>query len=196
MNDVLLSALGRVLAEWTGRDRVLIAMEGHGREDLFDDVDLSRTVGWFTTLFPVVLAIPPEPDWAVVIRAVRGQLRAVPAHGIGYGALQYLGGPESAARLRASAPRPQISFSYLGQSDATITEDGLVGAVLPAIGEARDPNGTRHHLLDVTGSVCEGQLTFAWTYSASLYSEETVRRLADCLIEALRQIIRHRPEKK
>jgi len=195
VNDVLLSALGRVLSDWTGRDRIVIAMEGHGREDLFDDVDLSRTVGWFTTLFPVALTIPPQPDWAVVIRSVRRQLRAMPGHGLGYGALRYLGGAGSSERLLAGTVRPEISFNYLGQFDATITEGGLFGAGLPAIGEARDRKAQRNWLLDVAGSVSGGRLQFSWTYSADIYRDETVRRLANGVTEALRQIIRHRPTK-
>src|SRR2546429_678793 len=74
---------------WTGRDRVLIDLEGHGREDLFDRVDLSRTVGWFTTLFPVALDIPGL-DWGRTLKSVKEQLRAIPGKGIGYGALRYL----------------------------------------------------------------------------------------------------------
>jgi non-ribosomal peptide synthase protein (TIGR01720 family) len=195
INDVLLSALGRVLSDWTGHDRIAIAMEGHGREDLFDDVDLSRTVGWFTSLFPVTLTIPPQPDWAVVIRSVRRQLRAIPGHGLSYGALRYLGGPGSSERLLAGTVRPEISFNYLGQFDTTITEDGLFGRGLPAIGESRDRKEKRHWLLDVAGSVSGGRLQFAWTYPAGIYREETVRRLADGVTEALRQIIGHRPTK-
>jgi hypothetical protein len=72
VNDVLLAALGRVLAQWTGRDRVLIDLEGHGREDdLFDGVDLSRTVGWFTTIFPVALDVSGGADWGGALKSVR-----------------------------------------------------------------------------------------------------------------------------
>ncbi|MGH3926132.1 MAG: condensation domain-containing protein, partial [Pseudonocardiaceae bacterium] len=88
VNDVLLSALGRVLARWTGQDRVLVAMEGHGREDILDGVDLSRTVGWFTTQFPVALAVPSAAEWDVVLKSVKEQLRAVPHRGLSYEALR------------------------------------------------------------------------------------------------------------
>ncbi|MGH4004609.1 MAG: amino acid adenylation domain-containing protein, partial [Pseudonocardiaceae bacterium] len=77
INDVLLSALGRVLSAWTGRDRVLVTLEGHGREELLDGVDLSRTVGWFTSQFPVALAVP-SPDWGEILKSVKEQLRAIP----------------------------------------------------------------------------------------------------------------------
>src|SRR5919198_592619 len=70
VNDVLLSALGRVLRRWTGRDRVLVDLEGHGREEIFEGVDLTRTVGWFTTMFPVVLDVPEDADWGGLLKAV------------------------------------------------------------------------------------------------------------------------------
>ncbi len=78
VNDVLLCALGRVLARWTEQDRVVIALEGHGREDLFDGVDLSRTVGWFTTMFPVGLDVPRDADLGTALKTVKENLRAVP----------------------------------------------------------------------------------------------------------------------
>src|SRR5439155_25286350 len=82
VNDVLLAALGRVLAGWTGHDLVLVELDGHGREDLFDGVDLSRTVGWFTTMFPVALHLPDDADWGTTVKVVKEQLRAVPGRGL------------------------------------------------------------------------------------------------------------------
>ena len=81
VNDVLLAALGAVLAGWTGRERVLVDLEGHGREELFDGVDLSRTVGWFTTIFPVALELTDRRDWGQTLKSVKEQLRAVPGRG-------------------------------------------------------------------------------------------------------------------
>src|SRR6202022_2137324 len=95
-------------------------LEGHGREDIFDGVDLSRTVGWFTTIFPVLLDVPAgrAPRWRDLIKSVRRQLRAVPGSRLGFGALQDLGPPPARERLLAGKPGPQIAFNYLGQWDA------------------------------------------------------------------------------
>src|SRR5205807_10066427 len=90
VNDVLLAALGRTLARWTGRDRVLVDLEGHGREELFKGVDLSRTVGWFPTMFPVPLHVPTHTDPGTLLKSVKERLRAIPGRGLGYGALRYL----------------------------------------------------------------------------------------------------------
>ena len=89
VNDLLLTALARVISRWSGQAAALIQLEGHGREDLFDDVDLTRTVGWFTSLFPVRLQADGELSTA--IKSVKEQLRAVPDKGLGYGLLRYLG---------------------------------------------------------------------------------------------------------
>ncbi|MDT5029141.1 MAG: hypothetical protein QOE61_5567, partial [Micromonosporaceae bacterium] len=90
INDVLLGALAWALSRWTRQPRVVVDIEGHGREDVLDDVDLSRTVGWFTTVFPVALDVP-EGNWRDLVKSIRKQLRAIPGNGFGYGALRQFG---------------------------------------------------------------------------------------------------------
>ncbi|WP_230480395.1 condensation domain-containing protein, partial [Nocardiopsis kunsanensis] len=114
VNDLLLAALTHVLTDWTGHEQLLINLEGHGREDLFDHMDLSRTVGWFTTMFPV--ALHHHPDWADQIKTTKEILRTLPHHGLGFGALRYLGTDQQRTAL-AGLPTPQISFNYLGRFD-------------------------------------------------------------------------------
>ncbi|MFD1832036.1 non-ribosomal peptide synthase/polyketide synthase [Streptomyces desertarenae] len=191
VNDVLLSALGRTLARWCGRDTVLVGVEGHGREDLFDDVDLSRTVGWFTAEFPLALTAGPDADWRDTLRSVKEQLRAVPLHGLSHGALRHLL-PQSPL---AGAPAPQIGFNYHGQWDARTTAGpeagGLYRAALPPAGRDADPDEPRPYLLDVTGVVQEGRLELGWTYPTAVYDETTVRHLAEEMRAALREIVAH-----
>ncbi|MFB9683728.1 non-ribosomal peptide synthetase [Amycolatopsis plumensis] len=172
VNDVLLTALGRVLGDWTGRDRVLVDLEGHGREELFDGVDLSRTVGWFTSIFPVELTSSGE-DWGEALKATKERLRAIPRRGIGYGALRHLAG--TAPRLE-----PRTSFNYLGRFDHG---GGLGGAA--------HPEQTRAHQLDVIGAVVGDELELTWHYSESVHTEATVRRLAVALLDALTGIVGH-----
>ncbi|MEV4053511.1 non-ribosomal peptide synthase/polyketide synthase [Amycolatopsis sp. NPDC049688] len=180
INDVLLSALGRVLARWTGRDRVLVSLEGHGREELFDDLDLSRTVGWFTAEYPVALTVPPAEDWGPTLKAVKEQLRAIPGKGLGYGALR-----------RHDDPVPQISLNYHGQWTAGGGDGGLYRGWGADLGDDIDPERPRTALLDVVGIVAGGQLELAWTYAPGLHREDTVRGLAEQVLTALREIVRH-----
>ncbi|WP_425266223.1 non-ribosomal peptide synthase/polyketide synthase [Amycolatopsis pretoriensis] len=169
VNDVLLTALGRVLRDWTGATPV-VALEGHGREDLFADVDLSRTVGWFTSVFPVALDVPD--DWGTALKAVKEQLRAVPRRGIGYGALRYLAGT-------APAIDPQVSFNYLGQFGSGRLESD------------ESPRSARAHLLDVVGRVEAGELELTWYYAEGVHQEPTVDSLATAMLDMLREIVRH-----
>ncbi|WP_239571871.1 non-ribosomal peptide synthetase, partial [Streptomyces sp. G44] len=186
VNDILLSALGRTLARWCGRDTVLLGVEGHGREELFADADLSRTVGWFTAEFPLALRVTPDAGWHDTLRSVKEQLRAVPLHGLSHGALRHLV-PDSPL---ATAPAPRIGFNYHGQWDAD-TADGMFRGALPPAGRDTDPDETRPYLLDITGVVQEGRLELGWTYPAAVYDRPTVERLAEDMLGALREIVAH-----
>ncbi len=129
IDDALLSALVRALADWAGSPRLRVDLEGHGREPLFDDLDVSRTVGWFTSLYPVVLeAGDAGPGEALV--SAKERLRAVPGRGIGYGLLRHLGNAE-AVRLLEAAPGAEILFNYLGQVGSTSEESSLSGLPQP-----------------------------------------------------------------
>ncbi|CAM3627150.1 non-ribosomal peptide synthase/polyketide synthase [Kibdelosporangium persicum] len=190
-NDVLLSALGRVLARWTGSERVLVTMEGHGREEILPGVDLSRTVGWFTAQFPVALTIPDSGTGAL-LKSVKEQLRAVPNRGLGYEALRYLR-PGSGLENR---PLPQISFNYHGQWDVGQAQEGLFRGRGADLGQDAPPENGRPYLIDIVGVVENGELGLSWQYSDQIHDETTVQRLADEMIQELKRIIEHctRPE--
>ncbi|HZS20712.1 MAG TPA: condensation domain-containing protein, partial [Pseudonocardiaceae bacterium] len=194
INDVLLGALAWALSRWTGQSRVSIDLEGHGREDILDGVDLSRTVGWFTTMFPVALTLPDgaEPRWRDLIRSVRRQLRAIPGNGIGFGALRYLSSPQARQRLANAGPGPQISFNYLGQWDTAVQgpERGLYRAMHGSIGQVHDPADPGTHLLEVLGGVQHGRLGFSWRYQPDHHREVSVQAVADDFAMALRAIAR------
>ncbi|WP_328491696.1 non-ribosomal peptide synthase/polyketide synthase [Streptomyces sp. NBC_00414] len=188
VNDVLLCALGRVLGRWTGQDRVTVALEGHGREELFDDVDLARTVGWFTTMFPVALDVPRDTGTGAALKSVKEGLRAVPRSGLGYGALRHLH-PE---RDRLGLPElPQVGFNYLGRQDWNATADGLLHAPYAGLAGGIDRTADRPHLLDVLGQVVDKRLEFTWSYSREVHRRDTVARLAAELADELRHIVRH-----
>jgi non-ribosomal peptide synthase protein (TIGR01720 family) len=191
INDVLLAALAWALSRWTGRDRVSIDLEGHGREEILDDADLSRTVGWFTSMFPVALdvASTDEPNWRDLIKSARRQLRTIPRNGFGYGALRYLGSPQTRELLSARGGGAQIGFNYLGQWDARAQEAdrSLFVAVHSSIGEEHDPADRAEHLLEVVGEVGDGQLGFSWYYQPQL-SASAVQSVVDDFVDALRRI--------
>ncbi|MFE7033883.1 amino acid adenylation domain-containing protein, partial [Streptomyces sp. NPDC057621] len=187
VNDVLLSALGRVLCAWTGHERVLVDVEGHGREELFADVDTSRTVGWFTTRHPVALAVPSDAGWDAVLKQVKEQLRAVPRHGVGHDALRHL------ARRGAlpEAPEAQVSFNYLGRFGPPDTTGGLYESPFRTLELDADPAALRPHPLEVVGRLDGDALEFSWFYSDALHARTTVAELAAHFADALAGIARH-----
>jgi amino acid adenylation domain-containing protein/non-ribosomal peptide synthase protein (TIGR01720 family) len=195
INDVLLAGLARSLARWTGRDRVRIELEGHGREEILDGVDLSRTVGWFTAIFPVSLEVSTEddPNWRSLIKSVRRQLRAVPGNGFGYGALRYLGSPPVRERLSTASSGPQIVFNYLGQWDAQSSDaagGGLYHTVHNSLGQDHDPTDRGPHLLEIVGAVSGGRLELHWFYQPDVHERSTVESLASDFVDALVRIAR------
>ena len=121
INDLLMAALFLAAFKWTGQQALRIGLEGHGREELFEGIDVSQTVGWFTSLFPLTLQV--SPSWSTerpdslqeLIRSVKEELRMLPHNGIGYGLLRHLAADEE---LLALEEPTDILFNYLGQFDS------------------------------------------------------------------------------
>ncbi len=188
VNDLLLTALARVICRWTGQASALIQLEGHGREELFDAVDLSRTVGWFTSVFPVKLT--PASQLADSLKAVKEQLRAVPNKGIGFGALRYLGA-EQARQILAAQPVPRITFNYLGQFDSQFDDAALFVPASESSGREQGPHAPLSNWLEVNGKVYGGELSLGWTFSREMFNEATIQRLADDFAQELSALITH-----
>ncbi|WP_207256569.1 non-ribosomal peptide synthetase, partial [Pseudomonas sp. FW305-76] len=189
INDLLLTALARVITRWTGEASALVQLEGHGREELFDDLDLTRTVGWFTSMFPVKLT--PQAALADSIKQIKEQLRAVPNKGIGFGALRYLGG-EAARQALAALAVPRITFNYLGQFDGSFDEqDSLFKPTGEAKGEDQSPLAPLSNWLSLDGQVYGGELSLSWTFSTQMFDAATIQRLADDYAEELKALVAH-----
>jgi amino acid adenylation domain-containing protein/non-ribosomal peptide synthase protein (TIGR01720 family) len=206
VNEVLLTGLALAAACWRQErggphgSGVLVDLEGHGREEDAFGGDLSRTVGWLTSMFPVRLD-PKVADWAEVwaagpavsraIAAVKDQLRAVPERGIGYGMLRYLN-PRTGPAL-AVLRTPQIVFNYLGHFTAGQAGDWDHAAEDDVTGPGVDPGLPMPHALVVT-VVTEDRpdgphLTASWTWPGTLLSEQAVGQLAQAWLRALRVLL-------
>ncbi|QDL07557.1 hypothetical protein DP113_06235 [Brasilonema octagenarum UFV-E1] len=186
INDVLLTALVQSFAGWTGYDSLLIELEGHGREDLFEDIDLSRTVGWFTSIFPVCLKLGNLHHPGEALKSVKEQLRCIPNRGIGYGILRYLN-PDISKQLEL-LPQAQVSFNYLGQFDQTHLAPLGWKYAQESSGSIHSPKGQRRHLLNVNGLVIEGRLQLEWKYSKAFHHQATVENLANNYVKVLEAI--------
>ena len=192
VDEVLLAALARVLGSWLGRDAVLVELEGHGREDVLPGVELSRTVGWFTTTYPVVLPVGSDvgSDVAATLVAVKERLRAVPVNGLRFGLLAHLGDAATRAAM-AALPRPQISFNYLGQFDQSLAAEGRFGFASEASGEAMDPDSSLDGALELNGLVAGGELSLSWRYVPGELAPPVVEGLASSFGRELEALIAH-----
>jgi len=165
-------------------------VEGHGREAILDGVDVSRTIGWFTSIAPLALRRPAPAGLGERLREVRQRAQAMPHHGMGFGILRYLNGRSGVADGLAALPTPQVSFLYMGQFDQAFAVDSLFAPATESAGPPHDPAGERHHLIEINSIVSQGRLRVSWTYSRHIHGEATLRRLAAAYMEALRGMLR------
>lgn len=189
INDILLTALVQSFSQWTGEKSLVVDLEGHGREDLFEDVDLSRTVGWFTTLFPVQLELS-SVDRLEDLKLVKEKLRRLPKHGIGYGILQYLHPDATVQNKFHNLPQAEVSFNYLGQFDQVLSASAMFGSVKEWKSE-QSKRGNRSHLLAVSGLIDSGKLEIEFAYSDKIHKKSSIEQLAFGFMEALRALITH-----
>jgi len=191
VNDALLTAVLDSFSAWTGRPELLITLEGHGREDVGEGLDVSRTVGWFTSLFPVTLARPDDDSPGERLKSVKEQLRAVPRRGIGYGLLRYLReGDDISGRLR-ERPQSEVGFNYLGQFDPELGGSELFRLREQSAGAEQSPEARRRETLEIVAMVAGDRLRFDWIYSENRHRRETIAALAEGTIEALDSLIEH-----
>ncbi|MFJ8221492.1 amino acid adenylation domain-containing protein [Streptomyces griseus] len=209
-DEAMLTALALAVARWRrerGRGEgsaVLVGLEGHGREEILDGVDLSRTVGWFTSLYPVAVdpgagADANEETWSggpaigTAFKAVKEQLRAIPDKGMGYGLLRHLN-PDTGPEL-AGCAEPQIGFNYLGRlgtADADADPDAVRVRDLTGAGDASMPLPYTLELNAAAVDHTDGQrLTASWTWSGELLGEAEVTRIARLWFDALTALAAH-----
>jgi amino acid adenylation domain-containing protein/non-ribosomal peptide synthase protein (TIGR01720 family) len=193
INDILLTALVLTIGDWTTEYSVGLALEGHGREDIIKDIDLSRTIGWFTTIFPIHLTIKNPQNLEESIKTVKETLRQIPNKGIGYGVLSYLKNSSSTSLSPSFSQvlQPELNFNYLGQWDNSNSQDGLFSFAPESTGCSVSDKNKLSYLLNINCEVKNGILQFFWTYSCNHYHQETIKKLSHNFINRLKQLIAH-----
>jgi amino acid adenylation domain-containing protein/non-ribosomal peptide synthase protein (TIGR01720 family) len=203
INDILLTALTQTFCEWTQHKGLYLYLEGHGRETdvIAEDLDLSRTIGWFTSMFPIYLSLEIEQTVGGNLKNIKEQLRKIPDKGIGYGVLRYLTTvnsemledtahcetPLSTLRERSL---PQVSFNYLGQIDNSMHTYNFHIAK-ESVGLSVASENQDHLLFNINSFIADGNLTIEWTYSSCHYQESTIQDLANQYIYFLTRLINH-----
>jgi len=189
INDILLTALGYAIKEWTGSTNVLFDLEGHGREPFEDGLDLSRTVGWFTSVYPAVLDMSDVRDLSDQIKRVKESLRRIPGKGLDYGVLKYLTFAGSGGDISFGL-QPEIMFNYLGQFDQSLSEELFALSSLSA-GPMISPASERRYAILINGIIRNQTLTFSFDYSCEEFDAADIDRLAESYQRHLLRIIAH-----
>jgi non-ribosomal peptide synthase protein (TIGR01720 family) len=188
LDDSLLTALVQAVSGWTGESRLLVDLEGQGRDALFDGVDLARTVGRFAVRFPVLLEVDRKAqNPGDHLKAIKEQLRAVPRGGVGFGLLRYQGEEAQVEKLRAMPTADLVYHPLFEPTD-------IAGALFaPASESAGSEPGHRRraHALELAGELADGRLRLTFTYSDTLHGRATVQSLADRVLASLRALIAH-----
>lgn len=185
INEVLLTALGQAIVDRTNQQTVSIHLEGHGREEMIEGMNLSRTVGWFTSIYPVHLNFQGTTTPIEGLKAVKDQLRRIPNRGVDYGILRYL----NRELLPFYQQKPSISFNYLGQFDQVFSKESLFIQETRFTFLDHAPDSKPSHLIDVIGMVKDEKLHFVWMYSREQFSRLTIQAIADGMLRHLRQLI-------
>jgi non-ribosomal peptide synthase protein (TIGR01720 family) len=186
IDHFLLTALQHVMERWTGQIDLAVDIESHGRQELFDGLDISRTVGWFTSLYPVLLESPQMDSLSRRIASIKAQIQAVSQRGIGYGLLRYAN--SSTAPLLCRGAGSQVLFNFLGQLDSSISGSSLFEPAPESTGSERAAESARPYVFEINCCVLGGRLQCSWSYSAALHRPETVRNLVREFAAELRRI--------
>lgn len=187
--DILLTAAALALRDWTGGGRLRIAMEGHGREHIMPELDISRTVGWFTSMYPVLIDLNTAgAELGTAVKTVKDTLGRIPDKGIGYGILKYMTPPEQKTiRFRQA---PEISFNYLGQFNDTEDQHTFSLSGL-ASGHDITPTWQREQAVEMSAMAAQNKLHFSLSYPPSRFRKETMEQLLQTLQQYLRDIMAH-----
>ena len=191
VQELLLAAVYRAFSKWSGGTALLVDLEGHGREEIFPGVHLSRTVGWFTTMVPVLLEVDAGAADGDAIKAVKEQLRAIPDRGISYGLLRYLSREPAVRDRMKGLPRPEVVFLYLGRLDVGRVGGSLLAVAPESSGPQRSPRNPRSHRLEIDAQIVSQRLEMRWSYSRNVHRRETIEAAAHESIAALRRLLDH-----
>ncbi|WP_121809994.1 non-ribosomal peptide synthetase [Mucilaginibacter kameinonensis] len=185
INDLLLAALAGTLSTWAGKQEIIVGLEGHGREPIADDVDISRTAGWFTSLYPVQLRAAADKDR--LIKEVKEELRKVADKGLGFGVLKYVNKADS---LQGNDPW-DIMFNYLGQFDQAVNSGKWFGYANEDSGKSVHKTQFSPVKITINSYIIAGELTVNWSFSNKHYIETAINDLSQKYITYLSQLIDH-----
>ncbi|QFY84841.1 amino acid adenylation domain-containing protein [Bacillus subtilis] len=187
--DILLTAASLAICEWTGGSKLRIAMEGHGREHILPELDISRTVGWFTSMYPALISFENHRDeLGTAVKTVKDTLGRIPNKGVGYGMLKYLTHPEN--KSITFSKTPEISFNYLGQFNDIERQDTFRPS---SLGSGKDITHTwkREQIIEMSAMAADKKLHFNLSYPPARFHRNTMEQLINRIEHFLLDIMKH-----
>ncbi|SEQ99271.1 non-ribosomal peptide synthase domain TIGR01720/amino acid adenylation domain-containing protein [Hyunsoonleella jejuensis] len=179
IDELLLTAFTSVLLDWTNHEIASISIEKHGRETGDTNIDLSNTIGWFTSFFPKLITLNSNNDLGANIIAVKEQVRKIPNGGLGYGVLRYFTSQLDAAEY------PEIVFNYLGHQSTKNSNIEFLSK------HVRHPFSERHYFIEVNALIKNGYLNIDWSYAKNAFNRDTIKLLINKFEETLHKIVDH-----
>ncbi len=187
INHILLSSLAFTISNWTKCENTLINLEGHGRDEIFEKMDLSRTIGWFTSQYPLVLNVSNNIIDTLI--NTKDMLKRIPNKGVGYGIIKHLSDLDINRSIE-----PEISFNYLGQI-GNDTTNSIFRLSNSTYGNEVSENNVSLYLLDFEGRVENGRLNISVKYDPEEFEDKIIQKLLYNYKENLLYIINHCVEK-
>ncbi len=178
-DELLLTAFTRAISNWSGKKEIALTLERHGRETNNTSIDLSNTVGWFTSFFPQLFDMSSDTDIESSIIRIKEQIRAIPNGGIGFGILRYL------KLSLESIVYPNIVFNFLGKQAISQNETEFIQDNM------RHPLSERYYFLEINSLIKNGVLEMSWQFSKQAFRQETIVSLISEFKEELNKIIDH-----
>jgi amino acid adenylation domain-containing protein/non-ribosomal peptide synthase protein (TIGR01720 family) len=188
VDDLVLASLAQVLVRWTGRDEVLVDVCDRRRPKLFDDVDLSRTVGCFETVVPVKFEIGNR-SLADLVQRTTETISRLHHRGLSFGALRYLSEDSNVRKSLDAFPQPEMCFQYVAEPEAIPPGSSLFSVAAESGGPCRSGDNRRSHLLEVVAFIKDGRLKLQWTYSNQFHDAATISAVASRCIDGLRELV-------
>lgn len=189
IDDILIAALYITMSEWNKNNKILINLESHGRESIGENINIDRTIGWFTSLYPVLIDMPTSSSISEVIINTKEILHHIPNKGIGYGIIKYLM-PENLHGEMKIDVKPEISFNYLGQFDNNFNTDLFELSELNK-GDEVNPYLQREAILEFSCMIVNGKLEINICYNHNHFKLDTVKHLLNRYKENLYELIQH-----
>lgn len=181
--DLLITSLLRTIKWFTGSEDIIIELEGHGRENITESIDISRTVGWFTSLYPFYIRLGRE-DLSYQIKEVKEEIRKIPNKGVGFGILKYI------STAFNENIKKYVRFNFLGDF-TTGNENNSVNLLNEQLGCDYGKGNNLTYIIEINCFIVSGKLNVLLTYSRNKFSENTMQIFVNSYINDLKTIINH-----